>query len=201
MDPISIIAAEYQLDDPELIRFIEPFTEIRAYAANDIVFSSDDDKSKLYFVLDGAVRMFTISAKGQEITDLFFWKFGELIVAYENPSSYKNRAVPEEYCEAVLPTTLLSIPVEVIRKAAILFPKVSTVIITEQYERWRNLLHIRHIVQCMTATKRYEWFLEEFPGLIDLIPHKYIASFLGMNPVTMSRIRRARGETSSHRQD
>ena len=35
--------------------------------------------------------------------------------------------------------------------------------------------------QC-TAQERYEWFLKKYPGIIDQISHKYIASFLGMNP-------------------
>ena len=40
------------------------------------------------------------------------------------------------------------------------------------------------------AQERYEWFLKKYPGVIDLISHKYIASFLGMNPVTLSRLRK-----------
>ena len=43
--------------------------------------------------------------------------------------------------------------------------------------------------QC-TAQERYEWFLKKYPGIIDQISHKYIASFLGMNPVTLSRLRK-----------
>ena len=39
-----------------------------------------------------------------------------------------------------------------------------------------------------TATT-YQWFLEKYPGLIDQIHHRSIASFLGMTPVTLSRQR------------
>ena len=41
-----------------------------------------------------------------------------------------------------------------------------------------------------TAMERYEWFLNYYPGLIDVVPHKYIASFLDMTPVTLSRLRK-----------
>ena len=41
-----------------------------------------------------------------------------------------------------------------------------------------------------TAAQRYQWFLKNYPGLIDRIHHKYIASLLNMTPVTLSRIRR-----------
>lgn len=40
-----------------------------------------------------------------------------------------------------------------------------------------------------TAKERYEWFLEKYPGLIDQITNKYIASFLRMSPVTLSRLK------------
>lgn len=45
------------------------------------------------------------------------------------------------------------------------------------------------LAQC-TALQRYQWFLEEYPGIIDQVNNKYIASFLGMTPVSLSRLRR-----------
>ena len=36
---------------------------------------------------------------------------------------------------------------------------------------------------------RYQWFLKKYPGLIDEVSNKHIASFLGMTPVTLSRLR------------
>ena len=41
-----------------------------------------------------------------------------------------------------------------------------------------------------TAAQRYQWFLKEYPGLIDRIGHKYIASLLNMTPVTLSKMRK-----------
>ena len=43
--------------------------------------------------------------------------------------------------------------------------------------------------QC-AAMERYQWFLREYPGLINAVSNKHIASFLGMTPVTLSRLRR-----------
>lgn len=39
------------------------------------------------------------------------------------------------------------------------------------------------------TTRRYLWFLEEYPGMIDRVQHYILASFLGMSPVTLSRTR------------
>ena len=53
-------------------------------------------------------------------------------------------------------------------------------------EHWK----LKQILNSYTAVQRYQWFLEEYPGLIGKVSNKYIASFLGMTPVTLSRLRR-----------
>lgn len=40
------------------------------------------------------------------------------------------------------------------------------------------------------STKKYEAFLEDYPGLLNRIPHYYIASYLGITPTQLSRIRK-----------
>ncbi len=42
-----------------------------------------------------------------------------------------------------------------------------------------------------TAMERYQWFLQAYPGLVKKVNGKHIASFLGMNPVTLSRLKHA----------
>ena len=48
---------------------------------------------------------------------------------------------------------------------------------------------IKTVVSQKTALERYNWFLKVYPGLINQICNKHIASFLGMTPVTLSRLR------------
>lgn len=50
-------------------------------------------------------------------------------------------------------------------------------------ERVKNMI-------TMSAQERYEWFTGECPGLFQYAPLQYIASYLGMKPETISRIRR-----------
>jgi len=47
-------------------------------------------------------------------------------------------------------------------------------------------------LQSQSAQERYENFLLEFPELIQVVPLYYIASFLGISPETLSRIRKNR---------
>ena len=45
------------------------------------------------------------------------------------------------------------------------------------------------IARLPTAQKRYERFLVTYPHLMNRIPLKYIASFIGMRLETLSRLR------------
>ena len=60
-------------------------------------------------------------------------------------------------------------------------------LLTDALERNWEMKQV--LAQC-TALQRYQWFLEEYPGIIDRVNNKYIASFLGMTPVSLSRLRR-----------
>ena len=42
----------------------------------------------------------------------------------------------------------------------------------------------------MSATERYEKFLQEYAHIVDSIPNYHIASYLGITEVGLSRIRR-----------
>ena len=54
-------------------------------------------------------------------------------------------------------------------------------------EHW----HLKTVLHKRSAMERYQWFLETYPGLIDQVTHRYVASFLEMSPVTLSRLRSA----------
>jgi hypothetical protein len=40
------------------------------------------------------------------------------------------------------------------------------------------------------AMTKYKWFLNEYPNLLNRIPHYYIANFLGITPTQLSRTRK-----------
>ncbi|MDO4287394.1 MAG: hypothetical protein Q4C40_06695 [Eubacteriales bacterium] len=46
-----------------------------------------------------------------------------------------------------------------------------------------------------SAPQRYQWFLEEYPEVINLVKKKYIASFLNLTPQTLSLQRKNVKET------
>ena len=66
-------------------------------------------------------------------------------------------------------------------------PKLHEKLLIQSENQHRTL---KIVAYQYTAAQRYQWFLQEYPGLIDRIQHKYIASLLNMTPVTLSKVRR-----------
>jgi len=71
-----------------------------------------------------------------------------------------------------------------------LYNRVLIAAIAALDEHWR----MKQVLHQYTALQRYQWFLETYPGLVDRVSNKNIASFLGMSPVTLSRLRRTMRE-------
>ncbi|MBL7801016.1 MAG: Crp/Fnr family transcriptional regulator [Chitinophagales bacterium] len=53
-----------------------------------------------------------------------------------------------------------------------------------------QLQHKIDILQLLSAKSRYEDFITRYPTLLNRVPLGYISSYLGMNQVTLSRIRK-----------
>ncbi len=58
-------------------------------------------------------------------------------------------------------------------------------------ERYYVVMEKRSIdLQTLTARERYDRLMKEHPGLLLKVPLHYVASYLGISPETLSRIRR-----------
>jgi len=58
------------------------------------------------------------------------------------------------------------------------------------------ITHSKRIIRnlSMPAMERYEWFQENFSGLELYVPQKYVASYLGITPEFLSKLRRTQAE-------
>jgi hypothetical protein len=43
-------------------------------------------------------------------------------------------------------------------------------------------------LQCFSAEEKFKTLLKRSPHLLQLIPHKYLASYVGIDPTTFSKL-------------
>lgn len=186
LDIVSFYTEVLHLSDSSLIQQLTVNSKVFFVKKGEIIQNIGDLNQKIFFLEDGLLRGFLFDANGREVTDCFGFIPGTPAV------SCLDLDIPTPICiEALEDSVLISIPLDVLSHA--LENNTDALNLYNRLLRMSLKLHweCKIMLAQYTATERYSWFLKNFPGLVDRISHKYIASFLGITPVQLSRIRRA----------
>ena len=142
---------------------------------------------KLYFVRSGCIRLW-YNADGKDITCQFFFENN----AVASVESFINN-IPSEYSiETILPSEVYVIDKEDVNTWLNRDAKHKDNITNLFIDRMLSYskLFLSRITQ--TPQQRYESLLKEHPEIVAQIPQHYIATYLGISPVSLSRIRSRR---------
>lgn len=173
---------------PQLDKFwemIHPFLQHRIIPAKTILLREGDISETLYIVIKGCLRLYFIRPDGNEFTSQFFFEH-QMVSSIESFFTGKSTRL---YLESLEETELVAINGADLEKI---------LTIDESFKNWMLLylrdrliyytrLHSSFILD--TPEQRYVKLKEEYPFIVDRIPLHYIASYLGITPVSLSRIR------------
>lgn len=158
--------------------------EIISIPAKTILLEAGKTAQKVFFVHSGCIRQW-YNANGKDITCQFFFE-NSPVACIE--SLIKSQ--PSEYTlETVLPSEIYVIRGEQIQKWLQSNPEQMVEIAKIALERMVHYskLFLSRIKE--TPQQRYEALVKEHPEIITQIPQHYIATYLGISPVSLSRIR------------
>lgn len=137
----------------------------------------------LYFVLEGVQRAYYVGEDGREATLVFTYppSFGGVADAFllQQPSRY--------WYETLTPSRFLRTTFQLVdalmqrhhvleRQMRLLTSQALAGALTRQIE-----------LQSLSAEDRFKVLLTRSPHLLQLVPHKYIASYLGMDATNFSK--------------
>lgn len=156
------------------------------YKKGEYVLREGELSKKSYFVEDGLLRQFSIDDKGKEHIIQFApenWfmanREGE---CFNLPSSY--------YIEAVENTTVFIIEKELIDKLALTNSLFLNFNIQLLHKHIASLQKRITQLQSKTAKERYLDFINTYPDVLMRVPQTYVASYLGITPESLSRVRK-----------
>lgn len=138
------------------------------------------------FVVKGATRMFAVDEKGHEHIlhfGLEDWWIGD----YE---SFYLLTASKYYVEALEDVDLLLITNEQLQDLARTVPAIAAML--ESLNRGATIANNKRMRAAisMTAEERFEDFARTYPHFLKRFPQNMIASYLGISPETLSRIRK-----------
>ena len=179
----SYIRQFHKISEESLQYLATQFEEVK-YPPKHIYLIEGEPCKKAGIIHKGLVRNF-FKRNGRECTSWFDAQ-GSFAVSSH---SFFTQSTYSESIEFLEESILFEITYEKLEKAKALFEDID--ILLEQIllfgfynveERTRNLM-------AYTAVERYDLFFKTHPELINRIPVKHLASFLGVTPETLSRIR------------
>lgn len=163
----------------------------RSYAAKTLVVKEGKIAQNIYFIESGLMRAYYLE-EGKEI-NTYFSGNQALITVF---SSFLCQKPSIEYLEAVEDSKAYSLSYTALYRLYEQFPKFERFgrILAEQ--NYLCILDRTLLMQSKTAKQRYLDFIETTtPQIIQGLPLYHIASFLGIAPESLSRIRRELGRS------
>jgi len=183
---IQLLKSIAPFSDRELEQSL-PFFHPQTITKNAFFNKAGHISGKLGFVSRGLLRSFYI-LKGKDTTT-FFQLPGSVAVDLK---SFVQETASIENIQAVTDTELLVInrdDLYTLYTENWKWQQVGRILVEDAYFEMEK----RSIsLQIETAQDRYDQFLSEFPQVIQQVPLHQIASFLGISPETLSRIRKHR---------
>ncbi len=139
---------------------------------------------EIFFVTKGCLRLYYIS-DGVEITVWFSFEDNSAIEL----SSFLSGNPTEYFLEAIEDSTYLSLHKSELSKLYASFPEMEGIMRSFWEDVILNLLQRFTALQKDTAEERYRNLLSQ-SNYLQRIPQKYLASYIGVTPTSLSRIKR-----------
>lgn len=184
----------------EIIKFIEgyiPLSEeergiirdlnlIQEYKKNTIILHEGAYAKECYFVLQGCVRSYYI-IDGEEKTTEFYTEKQAI-----TPVSYVTKQ-PSEYYLSCLEDCVLSLGTK--NETLInMIPRLHTLIAKFNGEMLIDKQLSLDSFKNLSSEARYKKLVETRPDLVNRVPQYHLATYLGITPVSLSRMRKRMSE-------
>ncbi len=158
----------------------------REIKKDEFFLKEGDESLEVGLVLSGVFRSFYIDKNGDDITK-YFYAEKSLLFSYfayltRKPSSYYIQAV-EDSCILVAKVSDFEKIVDGNYELLLLYKKLLDEVIVMKEE------HVCSF-KLLNSGQRYEEFKNKYPGLEKRVKQYQLASYLGVTPVSLSRIKK-----------
>ena len=168
----------------EIMEFMSSRTTFKKVSKGKFLLKPGEYCNDYYYIHKGILRSY-IKYGEKEIT-IWINPEGEITTAIR---SIAGSRLSDEYIQVIENAELVVIPFNAMRELYERFPemnKVGRMLLEEYYAASEERVFIARLPN---AQARYQHFINSRPELLNRIPLKYVASYLGITLETLSRLR------------
>lgn len=179
----SFLSKLYPLTANELEAFTSNWQPV-TFKRKTILTAAGETERYLYFVIEGVQRAFYLGDDNKEATIVFTYppSFSGVADSFltQTPSLY--------FLETISASRFLRISYEELQQHLKNIPNLQSLIFKATAFALKGALE-RHIeLQCFSNEEKFRTLLKRSPHIINIVPHKYLASYLGMDATNFSKL-------------
>lgn len=184
-DELSDLLTKFPSLNKEEVKAISENIIVRSVKKGTILLKEGAISKECYSVLKGCIRQYYIK-DGEEKTTAFFIE-GDAVASF---SSYVNQIPSKHYLACVEDCSLTVGTKEKDEEMCLKFPKLEAIIRSEMEKNAGKAQEEHSLFIISSPEERYLYLLENKPELLNRVPQHQIASFIGIKPESLSRIRK-----------
>jgi CRP-like cAMP-binding protein len=166
---------------------LDALITFRKLKKGELLLKENQVCNEIYFIKNGILRSYFFNHQGDEITNCFAFE-NEFMSSF---SSFITQNIAEENIQALADTELQVLSRESLEKLyslGIHWQEIGRKLTEMEYVRLQERMIS---FQKLSGTQRYEELYQNHKKYLQLIPLQYLASYLGVTPRHLSRIRKA----------
>ena len=174
--------AIYPIDEEILDEYLSYYDRV-SYKRKDFITKAGDVERFLYFVEEGIQRSFCIKEDKEHV---MAFTYPPSVTGV--PESFFTQQPSRYYLECLTDSTLIRISysdhqkmLQKHRPLETLFRKSTEILLAGILDRHYELL-------ALTIEERFRAFTKRSPHLLNMVPHKHIASYLRIDPSNFSKL-------------
>ena len=180
----QFIMAAFPLKPEELDALSEIWQPLEC-KRKTVLTTAGETERYLYFVLEGVQRAYYIGGdRGGEATIVFMYppSFGGVADSFltQTPSNF--------FFETLTTSRFLRTTHKQISDLMDKYPNIQKMVLHLTGFILRGVLERQIELQCFSAEEKFRALLKRSPHVLQIIPHKYLASYLGLDPTTFSKL-------------
>ena len=180
----EVISRFISLTDEEAQAFAE-LIPIKSFVKGSILLREGQVSRESYFVIEGCVRKY-YEIDGEDCTTEFYIE-DESVASLQ---SYMNKTPSTHYFECIEPCRLAVLSIENEQELFKRVPKYETLCRMSMETDFGKQQEILSKFIISSPEARYKNLIESRPELLERVPQYYLASYLGVKPESLSRIRK-----------